>query len=57
MNRKKIEDFVSIQLKEKTFEEILEDFDLSPEEVFWNLYSNGLIDDEILESQYDPYEY
>ncbi len=57
MKKKQIEDFVSIQLKEKTFEDLLEDFDLTPEQVFWILYSNGQIDDEVLESQYDPYEY
>lgn len=57
MNQKKIEDFISIQLEDRTFEEILEDYDLSPAEVFWLLFQNGQIDEDILESQYESYEF
>ena len=55
MNKKSIEDYIGIELEERSFEEILEDYDLSPFEVFWLLYQNGLIDDEILETRFDAY--
>lgn len=54
MNKTQIVDIVSSELENKTFEELLEDFDLTPEEVFWFLYQSGLVDDEILE-RYDAY--
>lgn len=54
MNKRQIEDVVSSELEKRTFEELLEDFDLTPEEVFFFLYQSGLIDDEILE-RYDAY--
>lgn len=56
MNKTQIEDLVSYELQDRTLEEILEDFDLSPTDVFWSLYNQGLIDDEILESLYSQYE-
>lgn len=49
MKKIEIEDFVLDQLNEMTFETLLQEFDLTPEEVFWNLYQNGLIDDEIID--------
>jgi uncharacterized protein (DUF433 family) len=50
-----IEDVISRQLEDRTFEEVLEDFDLTPEEVFWVLFTNGLIDQELFGSIYDSY--
>jgi hypothetical protein len=55
MNKKSIEDYIGLELTEKSFEDVLEIYDLSPFEVFWLLYQNGLIDDEILEVQFDAY--
>jgi len=49
MNKRELEDFVSLALEEKSFEDVLEIFDLTPQEVFVLLYNNGMIDDEILE--------
>jgi 3-oxoacyl-[acyl-carrier-protein] synthase III len=49
MNKRELEDFVTLELQEKSFEDVLESFDLTPQEVFVLLYNNGMIDDEILE--------
>lgn len=54
VNKIQLENIVSSELENRTFEELLEDFDLTPEEVFCFLYQSGLIDDEILE-RYDAY--
>lgn len=56
MNKIQIEDAISAELQNRPFEEILEDFDLSPTDVFWALYCQGLIDDEILDKLYGSYE-
>lgn len=40
------------QLEDRTFEDFLEDFDLTPLEVFECLFNNGLIDEELLEDLY-----
>ena len=56
MTNKGLEDFIALALEEKSFEEVLEKFDLSPAEVFVTLYNLGLIDDEILESEFHSYE-
>ena len=56
VTKKKIEDVVSRQLETRTFDEILEDFDLTPEEVFWKLFTLGYIDLELLENMYELYE-
>lgn len=55
MKKTEIEDFISLELEEKTFETVLEDYDLTPVEVFWLLYQNGLISDEVLESKFNAY--
>lgn len=55
MTKTEIEDFVSKELEERDLETILEDYDLTPTEVFWLLYQQGLIDDEILEAKFDAY--
>lgn len=34
-----------------SFEEILEEFDLTPEEVFVSLYMAGMIDDDVLKTK------
>lgn len=57
MKKNEIEDIVSLELEEKTFEDILEDFDLTPQEVMWLLYNQGLIDDEILEGKVILHDY
>jgi len=54
--KKIIEDAVSRQLEDRSFEEILEDFDLTPQEVFWRLFQSGMIDQELLENMYELYE-
>ena len=57
MKKATIVDIVALWLKERSFEELLEQFDLTPEEVFVELYENGLIDEEILVGINDTYEY
>lgn len=53
MNTKtKTEEFVELYLENGTFEELLEEFDLTPIEVFVVLLENGLIDEELLERFY-----
>ena len=53
MNMKtKTEEFVELNLENGTFEELLEEFDLTPIEVFVVLLENGLIDEELLERFY-----
>ncbi len=54
--KKIIEDAISRQLEDRSFEEILEDFDLTPQEVFWRLFQSGMIDQELLENMYELYE-
>lgn len=44
-----LRDYISRELEERSFEDILEDYDLTPEEAFINLFTNGLIDPELLE--------
>lgn len=53
ITKKKIEDTISMQLEERIFEDVLEDFDLTPEEVFWKLFTLGYIDKELFENLYD----
>ncbi len=47
-----IENLVSKQLEDRTFDEVLEDFDLTPEEVFWKLFQLGYIDEELMSRMY-----
>lgn len=47
---KLLEDFVEGFLDDYSFEELLEEFDLHPVEVFTHLYFSGLIDTELLEN-------
>lgn len=50
MKKTDMEDYVLTELETKTFEELLEEYDLSPHQVFLILYQNGMIDDELLEA-------
>ena len=50
MTKNELEDFVTDQLKESSFEQILEIFDLTPQEVFILLFDDGLIDEDIVKS-------
>lgn len=52
----KIEDAITRKLDSNSFEDILEDFDMTPQEVFWIIFKLGYIDMEILENQYELYE-
>jgi uncharacterized protein (DUF433 family) len=56
LNKNQIEDAISTELQNRPFEEILEDFDLTPTDVMWALYCQGLIDDELLDTLYGSYE-
>jgi len=53
MIKTKIIDFVTSSLEEISFEELLAQFDLTPEEVFNLLYENGHIDEDVLETLSD----
>jgi hypothetical protein len=53
MKQTKIEDFITLALEDNTFEDILEKFDLTPQEVFTILYEGGFIDEEVLLSECD----
>jgi hypothetical protein len=55
ITKKIIEDTISRQLQDRDFESILEDFDLTPEDVFWTLFKLGHIDQELFEDMYDIY--
>lgn len=48
MKKNDIERYITEELEEKSFEEILEIFDLDPVEVFVGLFEQGLIDEELL---------
>lgn len=53
LTKRMIEDVISRQLEDKSFEEVLADFDLDPVEVFWTLFKLGMIDQELMERIYD----
>lgn len=55
MKKNEIEDFLALELENRTLEEVLEDYDITPSEIFWLAYNSGLIDDEILEGRYNAY--
>lgn len=50
-----LRNFIEEELKEKSFEDILEIFDISPWETFVLLYESGWIDDLVLESYISEY--
>jgi hypothetical protein len=43
-----LQDFVEYMLDDYMFEELLEEFDITPGEAFYQLYINGLVDEEIM---------
>ena len=47
MMKTKIEEFIIEELSEKSFEEVLEMFDIDPVDVFIMLCDQGLIDEEL----------
>lgn len=54
MNLKKRNDeWLSRELETELFEDILERFDLTPQEVFQILFDQGLIDSELMNDDYD----
>lgn len=55
LTKRTIEDYVSNELEDKTFDELLEEYDLSPGEVFWLLFTQGQIDEVILTARFDDY--
>lgn len=42
---RRLNDFLEMMLEDMTFEEFIENFDISASEVFQNMYDSGLIDD------------
>jgi uncharacterized protein (DUF433 family) len=50
MNQIKREKVLEDYLEDNSFEDFLEMFDLTPSEVLQVLYTEGMIDDEILEA-------
>ena len=48
MTEERISKYVSLYLQHSDFEDLLEMFDLTPEEVFVHLYDAGKIDEELL---------
>ena len=53
LTKRMIEDVISRQLEDRAFEEILADFDMTPEEVFYILFTLGHIDQELMERIYE----
>lgn len=49
MNIKQLERITVTELEDKTLEEFLEEFDLTPLDVIVILYEEGMLDDELLE--------
>lgn len=49
MNEEKLEKILDSYLEDNSFEDFLEEFNLTPLEVLTSLYENGLIDEEDLE--------
>jgi hypothetical protein len=56
MKKNKIEDFITLALESEHFEDLLEKFDLTPQEVFTILYDNGHIDEDVLVTLSDVYD-
>ena len=52
MKKRQIEKTFTNQLEDKTLEEILEDFDITPVEALMLLFDSGMIDEELLEKYY-----
>lgn len=50
MNIKQLERLLNDQLEDKSFEELLEEFDLTTLEVFQGLYEAGMLDEDLLDA-------
>lgn len=48
MTKDQIYDWVEDRLEDADFEDILEDFDMTPQEVFYFLYTSGKIDEDLI---------
>lgn len=48
MTKEQIYNYVEDCLEDMDFEELLEEFDLTPQETFFALYSRGLIDEDLI---------
>lgn len=46
---RRVEKIVTRALEDMSFEDFLEQFDLTPQEVFLHLFSSGFIDEDILD--------
>lgn len=57
MNETQVINYVTEELEERTFEEILEDHDLTPVDVFIMLFNLGHISEEVLEEQMRIYNF
>ena len=55
MTKKKIEDLVEEYLEENDFEDLLEEFDLTPTDVMLDLFHSGKLDEEVLENLFGEY--
>lgn len=53
MTKEQIYLYVEDRLEDVDFETILEDYDLTPQEVFYHLYTCGQIDDTLIILQCD----
>lgn len=53
MTKEQIFNYVGDRLEDVDFEELLEEYDLTPQEVFYHLYSCGQIDDTLIILQCD----
>ena len=52
-SKKKIEVVINRELQDRTFEDILYDFDLEPDDVFFLLFRLGYIDQDLFERLYE----
>lgn len=50
MEENEIEDFVNLMLEDFLFEELLEQFNITPYEAFLTLFEAGMIDESLLKS-------
>lgn len=48
MDKEQREDWVVMMLDNESFEDLLERFDITPEEAFERLFQAGLIDEELM---------
>ena len=51
--KKKIEEVINRELRDRSLEDIFEDFDLEPSEVFFTMFKLGHIDQDLFERFYE----